>query len=101
MVDLNFNIGDMIHIEFGVGRDIENGQEFSIVPIGDNAKQRLQDMAINTWKDMQKSVEGSPTQMELPFEQPVNDKIDSFAISSDHQKMQKRLDGWTIIIRSI
>ena len=91
MVSLNFAVEEATHTEYGVGRDIDGDQIFYVVPVGTNAQRALGEMVEATWNDMKESVAGSPTQVE--FKETVLDNIESFAVTSNRQEMQKRLVG--------
>ncbi len=88
---LNFHTENVTHTEFGVGRDIDGSQAFSVVPVAANAQRALREMVEATWHDMQKSVEGIPTQTE--FKEIFDGDIKSFVVSPERQQMQKQLDG--------
>ena len=90
-MSLNFAIEEVTHTEYGVGRDIGGKQIFYVVPVGANAQRALGEMVGATWIDMQESVVGSATQME--FKETVLDDVESFAVVSNSQEMQKRLAG--------
>ena len=75
-----------------MGRDLNGNQEFFMVPVKAKVQDTLRDMAIGTWNKMQKSVIGKPTQTK--FEEGINEGNEGkFIIKSDHDLMQKNLEG--------
>ena len=91
-MELIFDISTVEYTEFGVGRDQDNSQVFHAVRVAEKAREALHEMVVSTWNDMEKSVEGSPTQTE--FEE-VNDgaSVKRFVTIPDYQTMQNRLEG--------
>lgn len=51
---LNFDLATIDAIEFGVGRETENGTEFVLIPTDENIKAALSDMASETWTAISK-----------------------------------------------
>lgn len=50
---LDFNFQSIHVIEFGVGRESDNGQKFTLVPVDGSVQSVLQDMARATWTALQ------------------------------------------------
>lgn len=53
-----FNLGHVIHTEFGVGREDVNGQSFVVVPVGTDVQSVLRDMVRTTLNAMGKDENG-------------------------------------------
>ena len=92
IMELAYDFGKTRYVEFGIGRDVGDDQIFQTVPVGDKAQDVMRDVAADTWSEMQKSVQGQPSQMK--FEPTVNvDDISAFAPVSDEETMRNRLEG--------
>jgi hypothetical protein len=50
--DLEFDLGNVSVIEFGVGRDEGNGQAFRVIPVDAGVQAALREMAQATWAEM-------------------------------------------------
>ncbi len=57
-MNLNFDIGNVMVTEFGVGRDDGNGQTFVAVPVDASVQAALREMVEATWEAMQRDVDG-------------------------------------------
>lgn len=60
---LEFDLGHVSVIEFGVGRDDGGGQSFVAVPVGADVQVALREIAQSTWGALQKDADG-PTKYE-------------------------------------
>ena len=91
-ISLDIDIDTLEHLEFGIGRDVDDSQEFYAVRVNVDAQDVLKDMVRNTWNEMEMSVAGCPTQTE--FEEIDEGSSNSrFVATLDEQTLKKRLAG--------
>jgi len=52
-MNLDFDLDNVRSVEFGIGRDDENGQSFVRIPVDSGVQDALKDMAQVTWAKME------------------------------------------------
>jgi hypothetical protein len=50
---LQFDLKNAKHVEFGVGRDIDDARTYAYVPVDSGVQQALREMVVETWAAMQ------------------------------------------------
>jgi hypothetical protein len=69
-VPLAFDLNTIDTIEFGVGRDTENGIEFVVIPVDANVQQALREMASNSQRIIDSTEEPQVYQPSEKYESP-------------------------------
>ena len=78
---LAFDLQNVTATEFGVGRDEEEGQSFTLVPVDGSVQAALVEMARDTWNAMEK-LDGAPTEYE-PSEKHASSEYLVVPLDSD------------------
>lgn len=76
---LNFNFESIQSTEFGVGRDDDGGQIFSLIPVDGSVQDALKEMAADTWATMHEK--GDPDEYQ-PSEKYAS--LEYVYVSTDH-----------------
>jgi hypothetical protein len=77
---LNLNLEGVRSTEFGVGRDVEEGESFSLIPVGADVQDALREMAAETWAAM--SENGDPDEYQ-PAEKHASQEYVIIEIDSE------------------